>query len=923
MTARPFPVLGRDRELEALESFRETLMSGSSAALVVHGEAGIGKTTLLERFRTTQTSCQVLSISGTESEMELPWAALHQLCTPLLVHLEGIPGPQRAALETAFGTSAEGAAEPFLCGLAVLALLTDAAARSPVICAIDNADALDQASLKTLGFVGRRLLAESVGLLFVTRDVPADLARLPAIHIAGLADDDAGALLDTVTRAELDPAVRRQLIAETYGNPLAIVELARHGHLRRLAGGYQMPDGAPIAGQIEASFLETARALDPAAQRVLLLAAAEPTGDAALLRRAALGTGLELPAEDEALRRLVSLQPTVRFRHPLVRSAIYAKASDGDRRAAHRALADAFEPADDPVRRVWHLAQSLDGPDAAMAEALERTADSVQKRGGSAAVAAFLARAAALTPDAASRARRELGAARARLQSGDPDGALSLLSLAEARGLDARLSAHAQLLRGQLSFHTTRGGEAPDLLLAAARALAPCDPALSRDTYLAARNAAVFAGSLASGENVGSIARAILAEAPVVDPAGPADLLLRAAAQLDAYGPAHAARAVRTATRALLAEGLPNDQLGLLWTAGGLAMDTFDDQGMVTLQEAALDIARRDGRLEMTVLAAVNFGGVKQRRGDLPGATALFQEAIAICEAIGAPPPRSTLLGIPAQTGDLEQFNEMAESIVEAATDTHEGYVLTLAHGLAARVHLAHRQYRTALDCCHKALAAGLFTMVWVYALDYAESAARAGDDAEVAEARDYLDTITAAADTAWARALRALSRALLDDSVDPEPLYRESVAEFTATGQIPCSARAQLLFGEWLRRAGRRQESRIQLRSASQLLSSSGCAAFATRARRELSRLGEKTRRQPCLNDELTPQELQVAEMAAVGLSNREIAQRLYLSHRTVGAHLYRIYSKLGITSRTQLHLVLERQPQQPAPLSAQQSAG
>jgi DNA-binding CsgD family transcriptional regulator len=339
-----------------------------------------------------------------------------------------------------------------------------------------------------------------------------------------------------------------------------------------------------------------------------------------------------------------------------------------------------------------------------------------------------------------------------------------------------------------------------------------------------------------------------------------------------------------------------------------LAMDTFDDQAMVSLQELALETARRNGLLEMTVLAAINLGGVKQRCGDLAGANALFQEAISICEAIGAPPPHSAVLGIHAATGDLERFNEMVEPVLRAATDSAEGYVLTLVQGLTARVHLAHRNYRSALDCCQNALAAGLFTMVWVYALDYAESAARAGTEEEIAQARDYLESITAAADTAWSRALRAVSRALLDDSVDPEPLYRASVSDYHTTGHLPSYARVHLLFGEWLRREGRRLESRHHLRCAYELLSSTGCAAFAARASGELARLGEKTRRQPELDDELTPQELQVAQMAAVGLSNREIAQRLYLSHRTVGAHLYRIFPKLGISSRSQLHLVLEQ---------------
>jgi DNA-binding CsgD family transcriptional regulator len=557
---------------------------------------------------------------------------------------------------------------------------------------------------------------------------------------------------------------------------------------------------------------------------------------------------------------------------------------------------------------VWHIAQSLDGPDEQVAGELERSAASAQARGGSAGAAAFLSKSALLTPDSGTRARRELEAAVARFQSGDGHGALELLSSAEARGLDDQLLAHAQLLRGQIELYLTHGGDAPALLLAAARALKPFDPSLARETYLEAVQAAGFAGRFNSGETLGSIARAALAEAPAADPVRPVDLLLDALARFYADGAAAATSAARIANEALLAESAPSPEtVRWMWIGANLAFETFDDELIVPLAERGVALARESGTVLMFVIAAWMLGGTKVLGGDLAGGNALFRESIAIAEDTGAPAARFALLAVQAWRGESKDYDEFAASIKVEAENLNEGHVLTFVEGISAVLCNGTGEYRRALDHCKQMLASDRPIYGLVIAFEYAEAASRAGTEGEIGAARECLAVLTSAAQTRWARGLRAISRALLDGTADAEACYRESIDEFDKTTLLPYLGRAHLLFGEWLRREGRRREGRSHLRVALDLLSPNGYEAFAARAARELVLAGDTSRRRPpTIDDELTPQELQIAQMAASGLSNRQIAERMYLSHRTVASHLYRVYPKLGITSRSQLHLVL-----------------
>ena len=484
-------LLDRLPERAALSQLLDGARAGRSGVLVLRGEPGVGKTALLEYAVESAAGLRVVRVAGVESEMELAFAALQQLCAPMLDKLAGLPDPQRAALGVAFGLSTGAAPDRFLVGLAALSLLSEVAERQPLLCVIDDAQWLDQASALVLAFVARRLLAEPVALVFATHEPGEEFRGLPELLVEGLGDSAARELLASVIPGPLDERVRDRIVAEARGNPLALLELPR---------GVPGVPGVPGSSvRIEDSFRGRVEVLPAATRRLMLVAAAEPAGDPALVWRAAerLGIGAEAvaPAADAGL---LTIGERVLFRHPLVRSAVYRGASPAERRAAHQALADATDPQADPDRRAWHRAQATPGPDEDVAAELERSAGRAQARGGLAAAATFLERSAALTLDPARRAERALAAAQATYQAGAFDATLALLVTAEAGPPDEFRRARADLLRGQIAFSSSRGSDAPPLLLKAARQFQPLDPQLARETYLDALAAAIFAGPIAS-----------------------------------------------------------------------------------------------------------------------------------------------------------------------------------------------------------------------------------------------------------------------------------------------------------------------------------------------------------------------------------------------------------------------------------------
>jgi DNA-binding CsgD family transcriptional regulator len=903
---------GRRSERETLDGLLGGVRAGQSHVLVLRGEEGVGKSALLAYLREQATGCRIARAAGVESELELAFAGLHQLCLPLLDRLERLPGPQRDALATAFGLSAGDAPDRFLVGLAVLTLLSDAAESQPLVCVVDDAQWLDRASAQTLAFVARRLLAESVAVVFAVREPGAgpELSGLPELTIGGLGHGDARALLDEAIRGRLDERVRDRIVAETRGNPLALLELPRGRTPVELAGGFGLPAAQPLAGRIEESFLHRLRSLPPETQRLLLLAAAEPIGDATLLWRAAdrLGVGIDA-AHPATLEGLVEFGAHVRFRHPLVRSAAYRAAWSDERRAVHRALAEATDPTADPDRRAWHRAQATSGADAEVAQELERSADRAQARGGIAAAAAFLERAAELTPAPALRAGRALAAAQAMHQAGAADAAMQLLATAEVGPLDEIQRAQVEVLRARIAFASSRGRDAPPLLLDAAKRLEALDPRLARETYLEALGATIFAGRLGGRCGVHEAAQAVLAAPPASQPPRALDLLLDGLAMrlTEAYGVS--APALRQAVHAFWQEVDRGEaDMRWLWLAcpvapEPLAPELWDDEAWHELATRAVKHARAAGALTILPVALSHRAWLHLHAGEFDAASALIDEADAICEATGNASLRYTLLALLAWRGEEAQALRLIEVGVQDATDRGEGRAIGLAEYATALLYNGLGRYETALAAAGRACEYDDPGFLGWALIELVEAAARSGS-ADVAEAAlRRLEERTAASETDWALGIGARSRALLSDGHAAEGLYREAIERLARSRIAVHRARAHLVYGEWLRRENRRLDAREQLRLAHQMLARMGAEAFAERARRELVATGQSVRKHTLeTRDDLTAQELQIARLAAGGRTNPQIGAELFLSARTVEWHLRNVFGKLAITSRREL---------------------
>ena len=607
--------------------------------LVVQGEAGIGKTALLEHLVAGASGCHIARSAGVESEMELAYAGLQQLCSPFLHRLELLPDPQRVALGTAFGLTAGDPPDRFLVGLAVLTLLGDVSREQPVVCVVDDAHWLDRLSAQTLAFVARRLLAkrERVAIVIAVRETSGDveLAGLPGLAVRGLSDRDARALLLAELHSPLDGAVRDRIIAESRGNPLALLELPREWTLGQIAGGFGLPDAQPLAGRIEQAYVHRLGSLPSETQLLLLAAAAEPVGDAALLWRAADRLGIGAAAAGAAEETgLIELGARVRFRHPLVRSATYRSATPQERRRVHLALAEETDREVDPDRRAWHLAAAARGPDELVALELERSAGRARARGGLAAAAAFLQRSVALTHDPARRADRALAAAEANLHAGAFDAAMELLVTATSLELDELQHARSDLLHGQIAFASGHGSDAPPLLLNAAKQLEPLDLELARDTYLDAWGAALFAGSLASGGSLLESSRAARAALAPTHPPRPSDLLLDGLTTLITEGRAAAASLLRGATDTFAADGVTaEDDFRWGWLTLVPSNVLWDDQSWQAINVRQLRLARDAGALARLPIDLTASAIRLTWNGDFATAAASIAEADAITEA--------------------------------------------------------------------------------------------------------------------------------------------------------------------------------------------------------------------------------------------------------------------------------------------------
>jgi DNA-binding CsgD family transcriptional regulator len=912
-----FAVLGgaarladRWTERAALDQLVEAVRAGQSQALVVHGEPGAGKTVLLDYLAGRAAGCQVVRAAGVQSEMELAFAGLHQVCAPLLDRLEVLPVPQAEAVRTAFGLSAGPVPDRFLVGLAVLGLLAEAAAKQPLVCLVDDAQWLDRASAQVLAFVARRLGAESAGVVFGARAPGGDLAGLPELAVGGLPAAEARALLNSVLAGPIDARVRDQIIAETGGNPLALLELPLGLTAAELAGGFGLPGGGPLAGSIEDSFRRRVAALPAEARRLLLVAAADPTGDPVLVWRAAGQLGVGAAAARPAVEAgLIEFGRRVRFRHPLVRSAAYRSASDPERQEAHRALAEATDPEADPDRRAWHRAQAAQGPDEEVAAELERSAGRAQARGGLAATAAFWERAAALTSDPARRAGRTLAAAQASVRAGAFGQALDLLAIAEAGPLDELHSVRTDLLRGQVAFASGLYGDAPALLLKAARRLEPLDLDLARETYLDVYQAARFAGHLAGAGDLLEVSRAVRALPPPAHPPRPDDLLLDGLALLVTDGPAAAAPVLRHARSAFASTDVPAAEAfwwGWLAPAAGYVLWDDHDWDLTARQ---VQLAREAGALDQLPLLLSRMAMDAVWSGDLGASAALIAETDTICAATGSRHVSYAAAMLAAFRGREAEAAPLIQATLEQATAGGEGATVPGAHWVAAVLYNGLGRYEEALAAARQArVHEHAFAAAWALP-ELIEAAARTGSLRIARDALDLLAERARAGGTDWGLGIQARCRALLSEGEEAERLYREAIERLGRTRLRPDLARAHLLYGEWLRRGRRRGEAREQLRTAHGMLEAIGMEAFAARARRELRATGETARKRTVAaagDGELTVQEGQIARLARDGLSNPEIGARLFLSPRTIQYHLGNVFAKLGITSRSELRRVL-----------------
>jgi len=896
---------GRGAERARLDRLLADARAGQSAVLVLRGEPGIGKTALLDHASECATGFRVFRAAGVESEMELPFASLHQLCGPMLVGLGRLPPPQRDALGTAFGLSSGTQPDRFLVGLAVLSLLSDTAEERPLLCLIDDAQWLDRSSAQVLAFVARRLQAESVVLLFAEREPGKldELAGLPDLPLRELPGDSARELLASAISGPLDDRVRDRILAEARGNPLALLELPHESSPVTLAGGFGLPGTLPLPGRIEASFLRRALQLPAATQGLLLVAAAEPTGEPTLLWRAARTLGIPAEAAGPAQADgLIDLGVQVTFRHPLLRSAIYRAAAADQRRSAHLALAGATDAETDPDRRAWHRAHATLAPDEDVAWELERSAGRAQARGGLAAAAAFLERAAALTPDLGRRARRALYAARAMQLAGAPNEALALLAAAAAGPLGDFDRAMLQRLNGQIALDTRRGEDAVTLLLEAAGRLEPLDPALARETYLEALRATSIAGRLGVGVRAAAEA-ASRAPSPQGVPRA-IDLLLEGLAMRFTAGYAASAPALKRALSAVREQGgRPGQDVRWPWSARRVAPELFDDDAWHELGTRNVQIARDVGALAVLPLALNYLAVMRTFEGNLQAATALLDEADAIADATATAPIVFGRLQLAGFRGDEAQTSALIEDNEPAAIARGEGVILTFGEHTRAVLHNGLGHYQAALDPAQSASVQDeLMYSVWSLP-ELVEAAARCSRTELAADALEQLFERTQAAGTELALGIEARSRALLSDGERAERRYREAIQRLGGTRMRPALIRAHLLYGEWLRRENRRGDARDQLRTAYDGFTAMGMEAFAERARRELLATGETVHKRTVqARYELTAQELQIARLAGDGLSNPEIAAQLFLSTRTIEWHLRKVFSKLGISSRREL---------------------
>ena len=918
-------LLDRREELEALDRLLRSVRQGFSATLVIRGEPGIGKTALLQRVVESSPDFRVARVEGVESELEFAFAGLHHLLLGFLPQLDALPVPQRRALRAAFGLVGGGAPDRFLVGLATLTLLADAAVEQPLLVLVDDAQWLDRESAGVLGFVARRLQADRIAVLFAARgpgEAPGTLEGLPELPLGGLPESDALELLRSRVEGRLDDRVGERILDQARGNPLALIEFARALTPAQLAGRSLPPDPLPLGGQLEEHFGRQVRKLPAEARTLLLLAAAQTSSPPELFWRAAKALGLDPEVAGGEAERHLAYTPRVVFRHPLGRSATYGQAPMAERRSVHAALAEASDPEHDPDRRAWHRAMAAIGPDEGVAQDLERSAGRARERGGYGGAATFLARAAELTPDERGKAARLLGASQAELAAGDLPRAEALLSELPPLAEDRFQHGQALRLRGAIDYARGQLAETPSMLMRAAEMVDPFDPCLARATILEAMQAALYAGRL--GKDGGLLAVAGAARAAPRAPASretAADALLEGFSRLILDGYAPGVPGFRRAIDLLAGAREPPEECLRWLMLGCLAAGVlWDDEAEHRLANRWVQLARDLGALTTLPVALNYLGWYEVQAGRVAAAESLLLEQREIAAATG----NAGVVG-PRGAGDLlllawcgrePEARDAAAAMKRDCIERGQGAGVVHAQSALTLLELGLGRYRDALWCAIDVYEEDLPYLGTLVLPDLVEAAARSGEQDVAASALDRLSKRARASGTSRALGLVARCRALLAGEDDAGLLYGEAVERLQGPHTGPELARAHLLFGEWLRRRRRRLEARDELRQAYEMLDAMGATAFAERARVELLATGGRARRRTVdARSELTPQEARIARLASDGLPNAEIAARLFVSASTVEYHLGKVFRKVGVTSRTQLHAALpDRRRRTPA---------
>jgi DNA-binding CsgD family transcriptional regulator len=914
-------LVGRTAECAAIDQVLAGARDGSSGVIVLRGAPGIGKSALLDYAMTNAPDFAIAHVTGVESEVGLGFAAIHQLVLPFMDQVVELPEPQRHALDSVFGLADGAAPSSLVVFLAVLTLLDHVASERPMLLVVDDAQWLDDESARVLTFVARRLHADPVAMVFAMRDTGAGLPDLfkplPQLVVLGLPEDDARTLLTSVASA-IDAKVADRLVEETEGNPLALTEVVAELTAEQLRGDAPLPEPVPVGLSLQGHYAARARLLPPAGRTVLLLASAERVGDPALLHRAAglLGAPWEEGVTSIEATGLVTFAPAVQFRHPLIRSAVYYGAPPAERRRAHRALADALDSDDDVDRRAWHLGAAVAAPDEDVARALELAGERVFHRGGTQAAAEFLSRASELTPDPVRKVDRLLATVRLRAAEGDAARAQPLLDAVLTRVHDRRHRAEAEWTQGLIWLEEGRGRDALHALARAVASIEEYDCGFALDALITAEDAAIYAGSLRDDALVDAIASTALRLLPEGHSATPAELLVGGIAVLLTDGYAASAPMLRSALAGLRQQvqeageiATPNaheraNVLHLLAVSSAVAL--LDDGALEAVTRSWVDFGRRTRTLTTLPIALDTRSVAEILAGRFRAAASAIAEAEQILSLVGArghigDPGLGELL-LHAYRGDEEKTCDAAARRAWDARERGSGVDLDHSRYALAVLDLGSGRYATALEHCRGITDHCVPFSTTVLPL-LIEAAVRCDDLATATTALGRFSERAIASRSHWAEGLLACMRALLAAGDEAESQYRLALDRLTRCTVAFDLARAQLLYGEWLRRARRRREAREPLRAALECFESIGARAFAERARRELAATGERSRpRSDATRGLLTGQEAQIARLVADGYKNSEIASQLFISLSTVEYHLKKVYRKLGVNTRTQL---------------------